>query len=177
MEQSSPDNNNTEIGGARSQVRRWWKAALIAGAVAVGVILAVLFVILLMIARNPSLRRATVEISDCGSRLKTIGAALNRYELRHGAYPEKLEDLCPEYLASRSVFRCTGDKTTAKTAPSSYEYRRPKPEAAGNTIVCVCRRHHLFENQPPLEIMLYKDGRLGWATPEATRVNRRRGAR
>jgi len=173
MEQPSPTNDDMKNARPRYKPARWLKIALIIGSAAMVMAIGLIFLAVLILSKNPAFRSAMKQYEimvACGSQMEGIGAALNRYELSHDEYPEKLEDLWPDYLASRKLFRCPADSRSPDSGPPSYLYKRPKAGAPGDTIVCRCRRHRIFETQPLLEIRLYKDGVVGQSViPETGR--------
>ena len=133
--------------------------------VIVGVL--VLLWIIRMVGTNPTFKQAfsgAKMVAECQFHLQNpnnpqnISAALERYRTRNGRYPDKLEDLCPDFLENRAILHCPAD--SRPTDVVSYEYTKPAPDAPGSTVVVECNRHILIEGQPPHVLSLTKDGRI-----------------
>jgi hypothetical protein len=66
----------------------------------------------------------------CAENLERIGQALSRYHEQHGAFPDWLSDLVPDYLAAETL-RCPADSGTISPLPPdpridcSYAYQYP----------------------------------------------------
>ncbi|MDO8587205.1 MAG: hypothetical protein Q7T82_09210 [Armatimonadota bacterium] len=104
--------------------------------------------------------------AKCQVQLQTISAALHRHEISRGEYPQSLDMLYPDYLPSRSAFRCPADPRDPNSGPPSYSYTKPAKEASETSVVCVCDRHRIVKDQPPVRIMLLKNGEVSM-TPAA----------
>lgn len=122
-----------------------------------------------MVYKNPTMKRvynSAQFVAQCQMNLQhpnnahgqSIGAALERYVRRNGEYPASLADLYPDFLEDRSVLHCPADERPEDVV--SYEYIRPKVDDPGGTIVVRCKRHVVIEGQPPVVLMLDKDGRI-----------------
>ena len=160
-----------EAGGRRKRPRRMagWKLALIICSILVIgalVLAAVLMAALFKHAAFSDMMGQYRVMMECEAQIEQIGAALRRYEVGHEEYPSKIEDLYPDYLASRSLLRCPADPRDADSGPSSYAYTRPKRGASDETAVLVCGRHRVSNSLPPTIIRLMKNGKVVH-TPEA----------
>jgi len=129
--------------------------------------IAVAFWIYRMMAKNPAIRQAYGQarfVAECQMHLQNpnspddIADALERYAKRNGKYPASLEELHPNFLANKAILHCPADPHPNNTV--SYEYYPPAIHAPGTTIVVQCRRHRVFEDQPPLVLSLYKNGQV-----------------
>jgi hypothetical protein len=89
---------------------------------------------------------------------QNISAALERYRTRNGRYPDKLTDLCPDFLENKTILHCPADDRPKDVV--SYEYTKPDTNAPGTVIVVECKRHVIIQGQPPLVLTLTKDGRV-----------------
>lgn len=113
----------------------------------------------LILARNPAFEGVfgrTRLAAECQINLEQIAGGLERYSRRNGKYPESLDDLYPDFLEKRDVLHCPADKSPKDTV--SYEYKRPAKAAPGDTVVIRCERHTIVEGEPPLILLLRKDG-------------------
>jgi len=68
-----------------------------------------------------------------------LAAALDRYARDTGKYPERLDDVFPDYLDRKSVLRCPADQETPE-GESSFVYDRPQPGQVDAAIL-ECRHH------------------------------------
>ncbi len=92
-----------------------------------------------------NLYNAWLNVEKCRRNLTELGPALTRYHNRNGEYPEKLEQLYPDYLNSQDILWCPTDKE--RSGPAGYTYKRPKADAPGSTIALQCHRHKPTRDQ------------------------------
>jgi len=94
----------------------------------------------------------------CTQHAQTISFALDRYATKNGKYPQKLDELYPDYIEDKSILLCPLDKHP--DGGSSYTYTRPSLDAPGDTIILTCKRHIIFPGQPPMLVAVTKDGQV-----------------
>lgn len=92
----------------------------------------------------------------CLQQLDQLGGALDRYSQKNGKYPQKLDELYPTFLETKTVLHCPADPGPADTV--SYEYKVPDKKALGTTVVVVCNRHTMINS--PVSLRLQKDGTI-----------------
>jgi len=97
--------------------------------------------------------RSLSDINRCQQNLTELTSALQRYEIRNKAYPERLTDLYPDYLKSDAVLWCPIDH--AHLGGTSYIYRQPAADAPPATVVIRCLRH-----EPSKEVRVILGARL-----------------
>ncbi len=117
----------------------------------------------ILILRHPGAKKLferAQEIASCQQHMKLIGKALERYEIRHNEYPDKLSDLYPDFLSSKEVLRCPLDKRKNEDGLESYVYIKPAPNASGDTPILICKRHAVIDGSPPPDLILYKNGKI-----------------
>jgi len=133
--------------------------------VIVGVLLLLWFV--RMMTKNPAIQQAYSGarlVAECQFHLQNpnspqnISAALERFKTRNGRYPDKLDDVCPDFLDNRAILHCPAD--TRPKDVVSYEYYPPPVDAPGSSVVVECKRHVIVKGQPPMVLMLTKDGKV-----------------
>ena len=116
-----------------------------------------------VILRNPAVKRGRLAL-QCRMNLQNpneaqdISDALERYVRRNGKYPARLEDLYPNFLEEKTILHCPADPRPADVA--SYQYTPPAMDALPSIVVVKCYRHRIIPDQPPLVILLRKNGQL-----------------
>jgi len=154
--------------------RSRWVVPLVILAVVVVAGLTLVAIGVLMALKSSTVQGIVKEapvIAECETRLKTLGAALNRYEVSHGEYPPSLESLYPEYLDSRRPFQCPADHRKLSSGESSYSYTRPGKRVSDSAVISRCRRHVAGKGLPPFVILLRKDGSVSgvFEAPQGSR--------
>ena len=125
--------------------------------------------IAIMISKNPTFRQVysgAYLAAECQKNLQhpdphntqDISGALERYARRNGKYPASLKELYPNFLENRRTLHCPADSRPVGVV--SYEYTPPAMNAPPTTVVIRCGRHAIIRGQPPLVLLLYKDGRV-----------------
>ena len=90
----------------------------------VGIVMAGIWAAMLI----PALSRARAEAQKaaCMSNLNQIGIAITMYRRENAQqWPDSLEDLHPDYIQSREVFRCPATDRDAHDGPGHYIYQKP----------------------------------------------------
>jgi len=120
----------------------------------------VMFWVFRLLSTNPAFKKAFNQSQarqQCKLNLEEIGGALQRYSRRNGSYPTSLDQLYPNFLEKKASLHCPADP---RPDAVSYDYYPPATNAPGTTLVAECRRHVMFENEPPWKLQLFKDGRV-----------------
>ena len=94
---------------------------------------------------------------------QNISEALDRYVTKNGSYPDKLEDLYPEFLTDKRVLHCPADPRPQNVV--SYDYNKPSMDAPDDTIIIKCKRHVIFKGKPNPIIVLRKNGKARLENP------------
>lgn len=101
----------------------------------------------------------------CGQNMEELIGAINRYNIQQGHYPERLEDVYPEYLKSSDSLRCPLSEKSEESARqngkvvTSYEYFRPGPETRPEDVVIRCGLH-TFDEHSKTYLIARKDGKV-----------------
>ncbi len=109
----------------------------------------------------------------CVQKLQGIGSALQSYAKKHkGAYPDKLNQLVPDYLPDASSLQYA-DKPGA--SPQTVQYFKPAPNASASAVVARFNTGHFDLNfgtrqSQNLYIVLTKDGSLYQQTVSLTPI-------
>jgi hypothetical protein len=106
-------------------------------------------------SKAKSLAVCQMHLQDSNSE-SDIAGALARYAKWNHKYPDKLTDLYPTFLNSKSLLHCPADPRPENVV--SYEYMKPDINAPGDTVVVVCRHHVMMPDQPPWVLKLLKNG-------------------
>jgi hypothetical protein len=82
-----------------------------------------------------------MDVPDCAQKMSEIQAALVRYQLKNGRYPQTLNQLNPDYLPSNSVLHTPLD-TNHDPSHVSFTYYQPAPNAPPSTKVLCLQWHY-----------------------------------
>lgn len=127
-----------------------------------------LILLLAIMSRDGSLPapfQALRESYQCGQNMEDLIGAINRFQIQQGRYPERLEDVYPEYLKSAGSLRCPLADDTKKEnrqngkVETSYEYLKPGPGTKPDDVVIRCDRHS-FDDQGTTYLIARKDGKI-----------------
>lgn len=102
--------------------------------------------------KNPSMEY----MGECMMNMGQISGALDRYKQKKGEYPQKLEDLYPNFLEDISVLHCPSDSSPINKP--SYEYEIPNKKDPPDTIVVCCKRHKIMNTE--MWLCVQKNGKL-----------------
>ena len=99
--------------------------------------------------RGAATIKVVVETVICATQLRSIGTGITMHRSDAGEFPEKLEDLWPEHVKSRGVFRCPGDQnpmTIGEDIECSYHYVGPLSPAGDPRVILVYEKegNHLL---------------------------------
>lgn len=83
-------------------------------------------------------------------RLMPLYRAIQRYELRNGRAPDRLENLVPRYLENVDLLHCPADPDPKRRI--SYRYVPPGANSPAETIILSCPYHRVGENPVLLQI-------------------------
>lgn len=95
-------------------------------------------------------------MTKCMPHLAEISGALNRYNQKKGAYPDKLIDLYPTFLEDKANLHCPADPSPADNV--SYTYKKPDKKTLSTDVVVSCDRHKLLNSTALLVIL--KNGKI-----------------
>lgn len=112
------------------------------GCLAISVLSALAVILVFAVtARNiPKPWQYLTYVGECKENMEKLTGALRRYHVKNDHYPEKIEDLYPDFLGASKALVCPA-ANSPNTGHSSYEYIKPKPDAPGSTIVLRCYKH------------------------------------
>jgi len=138
---------------------RHWRFALTGCSVLIVFALIVIGVMLFSFYRSPYYRGLIL----CRTRIKAVGAALQRYSTRNDVYPDHLSDLVPDYL-DKTDLHCPADTSPPDT--TSYAYVKPAADAPASTVVLECRNHKLRRGMAPAMVRYLKSGEVVLVGPD-----------
>jgi len=128
-----------------------WTRPLKACAVLAALAMIGLIVMLVVVAKMPTVRSLAV----CRTNMAAIGQAIRRYHDVNDAYPASLSQLRGVYLKDNSVLRCPLDKSEGDSP--SYTYRRPSESSPATFQMLECDRHRLRKDVSISRIILQKN--------------------
>lgn len=113
--------------------------------------------------RNPAVRQlysSGKSVGICELQMAEIGAALDRYVIKNGKYPDRLTDLYPKFLENRGLLHCPADPRPKNVV--TYVYFQPRISDPGSKIVLICNHQVNVPGQPPVpvRVLLFKNGRV-----------------
>jgi hypothetical protein len=103
------------------------------------------------------------EMVQCERNLRRLNEALEKYRADRGRYPEKLEDLLPDYVLHVSMVRCPGAES--EQAGAGYAFPAAGKEAVPEGDVLLCDKdatNHRGRGGHVLRV----GGRIEWLTPD-----------
>jgi hypothetical protein len=104
-------------------------------------------------------------MAECMIKMKDVGAALDRYEVSNDVYPDRLQQLVPDYLPQEAL-HCPADKSSVKSA--SYIYHKVAVKAPDGAILLECRMHKPRRAEFPSIIYYHKGGSITMGTNDLT---------
>jgi hypothetical protein len=151
------ENKRQEESGRRYGPR-YWRFWLVGCSVVIVFVLIALAVLLLSFYRTPYYRG----LVECKTCIKRVGAALQRYQIKNDAYPDRLTDLVPDYIP-RAALHCPADPSPRATI--SYKYTKQDINAPAEAILLECNHHKLRRTMPPAVIYYLKSGDVILVSP------------
>ena len=123
-------------------------------------------------------RTAAIRVS-CLNNLRQLSGSLALYHADHGKYPEKLEDLCPQY-AQQMILLCPSDRnpmTIGKGLKCSYHYVGNLTAGDGTVIIAYDKRGNHRDGRnvlfADLHVVQIAESRLRSALQESLRAVKR----
>lgn len=133
---------------------KYWRFGFVSCAVVFVFVMLMLAFGVFYVSQRPYFR----DIFTCAQRMQVVGDALQRYEIKHDAYPDKLTDLVPDFISADKL-QCPADKSSKSDV--SFEYFKRATDAPGSAVLLQCR-HHMSRNGNSLSTVLcyLKEGRV-----------------
>ena len=125
------------------------------------VVLSVFLVTVIALTPFVNMARQRSKRLQCVDNLRRISLGLHAYAAGHdGAFPAKLEELYPDYVADRDTFDCPAGRLKGTPAEPEYMYATGLSEASGlkDVVVEDLPENHKKQGENALRL----DGSIEW---------------